>query len=112
VLRGMSDSGREQNHRRLGAAFAKLAGPADHGLKIAAGWHLIKGGDELRGAAMIAEVTHDSVTSRTLIANLHRAGRPFEAALKVYKRHRRSIYERMPLLGALAQASFNASRTP
>lgn len=110
LLRGMSETGREQNHGRLGAAFARLAGPGDHGLKIAAGWHLIKGGEELRGAAMIAEVTHDSVAVRTLIANLHRAGRPFEAALKVYKRHRRSIYERMPLLGALAQAGYYEDR--
>jgi hypothetical protein len=110
ILRGMSEPRREHNHKRLGEAFAKLAGPLDHSLKIEAGWHLIKGGDELRGAAMIAEVTHDSVTARTLTANLHRAGRPFEEALKVYKRHRRSIYERMPLLGALAQAGYYEDR--
>jgi tetratricopeptide (TPR) repeat protein len=41
-----------------------------------------------------------------MIANLHHAGVPIEAALKVYKRHRRSIYERMPLLASLAHAGY------
>jgi acyl-CoA synthetase (AMP-forming)/AMP-acid ligase II/acyl carrier protein len=63
-----------------------------------------------RGADMIAAVTHDAVTARTLIANLHRAGRPLEAALGVYGRHRRSVYERMPLLAALAQAGYYEDR--
>jgi serine/threonine-protein kinase len=110
LLGGMSEERREQNHARLGAAFAVLAGPGDHALKIEAGWHLIKGGDETDGADTIAAVTHDSVTVRTMIANLHHAGRPIEAALAIYKRQRRSASERMPLLAALAHAGYYEDR--
>ncbi|HEX4446208.1 MAG TPA: hypothetical protein VH044_05715, partial [Polyangiaceae bacterium] len=110
VLVGMEDLRREHNHRRLGAAFAKLAGTQNPALTLQAGWHLIQGGDDLRGADMIAKVARSSVTFRTLIANLHRAAEPIEAALKVFKRHRRSVYERMPLLAALAHAGYYQDR--
>jgi hypothetical protein len=110
LLRDMDDIRLEENHHRLGEAFAHLAESNNHALRIEAGWHLIKGGDALRGADMIAEVTHNSATVRKLIANLHHAGGPIEAALQVYKRHRRSTYERMPLLAALAHAGYYEDR--
>ena len=50
----------ETNHRRLGEAFAKLAGEHDTTLRIEAGLHLIEGEDEVRGAEMIASVTGNS----------------------------------------------------
>jgi hypothetical protein len=106
---GMDDLRRESNHRRLGEAFARLAGD-DSQLRIEGGWHLIKGGDDLRGAEMIAKVTHNSAMVRKLIANLHHAGKPIEAALRVYKRHRRSMYERMPMLAVLAHAGYYEDR--
>jgi hypothetical protein len=59
---------------------------------------------------MIARVTHSSATVRTLVANLHRAAEPIEAALKVYKRYRRTAYERMPLLAALSHAGYYEDR--
>jgi hypothetical protein len=110
LLGGMGDRRLEHNHRRLGEAFARLASGNEHELRIEAGWHLIKGGDSLKGAAMVAEVTHDSGTVRRLTANLHRVGEAVEAALKVYKRHRRSIYARAPLLAALAYSGYYEDR--
>ena len=110
LLAGMDELRLEQNHRRLGEALYELAGDDNPALRIEAGWHLIQGGEELRGADIIAAVTHDAVTVRTLIANLHRAGRPLEAALDVYSRQRRSVYERLPLLAALAQAGYYEDR--
>ncbi len=101
---------RETMHRRLGEAFAKLAGAQNPVMVLEAGWHLIQGGEEMRGAQMIAAVTHDSVTVRTMVANLHRAAEPIEAALKVLKRYRRSIYERLPLLSALAHCGYYEDR--
>ena len=111
LLAGMDDTRLAQNHRRLGEAFAELAGADSPRLRIEAGWHLIRGGEELRGADLIAGATHDSVTSRGLFANLHHIGRPLEAALKVYGKYRRSSYERMPLLAGLAQAGFYEDRS-
>lgn len=107
---GMDDARRQDNHRLLGRALKRLAGPEDHAALIQAGWHLIQGGADLRGADLIASVTHDSATIRRLIANLHHCGTALEAALNVYKRHRRSIYERMPLLAALAHAGYYEDR--
>ena len=110
LLSGMAGARRERNHRRLGEAFAKLAGNEDAVLRVEAGFHLIRGADELRGADLIASVTHDAVTARSCIANLHHLGKPLEAALNVYKAHRRSSYERMPLLAALAHAGYYEDR--
>ncbi len=106
ILAGISDQSRRRCHARLGEAFAVLAGDHDNILQIEAGWHLIRGGDELRGADMIALVAADSFNVSTLIANLHHMGKPVEAALKVYKKHRCSIYQRACLLAAMAQASY------
>jgi hypothetical protein len=111
LLAGMDDARLERNHRRLGESFAKLADDDKLGLRIEAGWHLIQGGDELRGADLIAAVTYDAVNSRELLANLHRIGRALEAALEVYGRYRRSQYERLPLLASLAQAGYYEDRS-
>jgi hypothetical protein len=109
LLAGMDDARLLHNHRRLGEAFAKLAGDRAL-LRIEAGWHLIQGGDEERGADLIAATTHDAVTVRDLLADLHRVGRPLEAALKTYGKYRRSLYERLPLLASLAQAGYYEDR--
>jgi hypothetical protein len=110
LLGGMDAARRQANHRRLGEAMALVAGAGEPGARIEAGWHLIEGGDHVRGADWIAAECHDSAAVRKMIANLHHVGRPIEAALKVYKRHRRSMYERMPLLAALAHAGYYEDR--
>jgi len=106
LLGGMDDRRLRQNHRRLGQAFAQLAGPDDHELRLESGRHLIEGGDAMRGADMIAAVTHNSATVRALTANLHPVGEAIESALRVYKRNRRSVYARLPLLTALAYSGY------
>jgi hypothetical protein len=110
LLGGMDEHRLEHNHRRLGEALASLAGPDDYEQRLQAGWHLIEGGDSLRGADMVAEVTHNSAVVRKLTANLHRVGEAIEAALHVYKRHRRSVYARLPLLTALAYSGYYEDR--
>jgi tRNA A-37 threonylcarbamoyl transferase component Bud32 len=111
LLGAMDDARLERSHRRLGDAFAQLAADESPSLRIEAGWHLIQGGEDLRGADMIADVVDDPVVCRDLSANLHRIGAPLEAALKTYGKYRRSAYERMPLLSGLAQAGFYEDRT-
>ena len=110
LLAQMSQERREVCHRQLGEAFTQLADPSDLALRMEAGLHLIEGDDALRGADIIASATCDSTKLRALLANLCQAGRPVEAALKVYEKHRRSLYERLPLLAALAQCGYYESR--
>ncbi|MBC7173316.1 MAG: hypothetical protein H5U40_12835, partial [Polyangiaceae bacterium] len=110
VLSGMDDRRKKSVHRELGEALAELAGERDPALTIQAGYHLIEGGEDLRGADMIAKIAAKNEVFRTLVANLHRLGKPVESALRVYKRHRRSVYERMPLVAALALAGYYEER--
>jgi hypothetical protein len=111
LLGGMDEQRLEQNHRRLGEELAGRADAEEPALWVEAGWHLIQGGEASRGAHMIAGVTHDAVIMRTLAANRFRVGAPMEAALKVYRRERRTIHERMPLLATLAQAGYYEGRS-
>jgi hypothetical protein len=110
LLGAMTEARRDDNHRRLGEAFEKLAGTDKPRLLIEAGWHLIRGGDEERGADLVASTIYDDVAGRDMMANLHRIGQPLEAALKVYGKYRRSLYERLPLLATLAQAGYYEDR--
>lgn len=98
------------NHRRLGRALARLLREDDPVSQIEAGWHLMQGGDELRGAEMVAHVCSDPTTIRVLLVNLYRAGNVLDAALKVYNKYRRSIYERAPILTALTQSGYYEDR--
>jgi hypothetical protein len=110
LLRGMDDVREDHNHRRLGEAFAVLAGGNNPALTIQAGFHLIRGGRATEGADLIAGIACDSSVIRTLMADLHHVAEPLEAALFVYRRQRRTSYECMPLLAALAQAGYYEER--
>ena len=111
LLSGIDEMREAQHHRRLGEAFAALAGDENDALRIQAGFHLIRGGQSTVGADLIASVAKDSAAIRILMANLHRVGEPLEAALEVYRRERRTPYERMPILTALAQAGYYEERS-
>jgi hypothetical protein len=93
-------------HLRLGQAFLSFAKPDDYALRLEAGWHLIQGGSEETGADLIAGVFGSALVVRTLQANLVRVGVCAAEALRVYKRLRRDVVERVPLLGPLAYAGF------
>lgn len=106
LLANMSQSARERSHHRLGLAFAKLAKPGDLALRLEAGWHFMQGGDALRGADMVASVVSNGWAVRQLGVNSYPLGHVTAAALTHYNRHRRSAYERLPLLAALAEAGY------
>jgi hypothetical protein len=106
VLAAMDEYAAEASHARLGRAFATLASEHELTLRIEAGWHFMRGGFELRGADMIAEIMARGFVVRELNANNYPVGPVTEAAIKIYKHHRRSGYERLPLLAALAQAGY------
>jgi hypothetical protein len=110
LLSEMDDAARARGHRRLGQALLALGDLRDAALRIQIGWHLLRGGDETRGADLIASVACDSVAIRLVFTDLHGAGAAVEAALQVYKKQRRPHLQRVPLLSALAQAGYYEDR--
>lgn len=108
LLEHMHDESARAHHALLGEVLAERAD--DPVSCIDAGFHLIEGGAEQRGAELIARVTHDTLVPRGLAANLYAIGRPLEAALLAYGRHRRSLYERLPLLAALSVTGYYEER--
>jgi serine/threonine protein kinase len=98
-------------HMRGAEQALKAASGADTvNARIAAGWHLLQAGEESRGADLLADVTYDTVGIRFAFADLQIAAPALAAALDVYSRQGRSIYERAPLLAALAQAGYYEDR--
>jgi hypothetical protein len=77
---------------------------------IEAGWHYLQAGDETRGADLLADVAYDTVGIRFAFADLQVVAPALEAALRVYERQGRSIYDRLPLLSALTQAGYYEDR--
>jgi hypothetical protein len=113
LLSELDDLAREACHARLGEALLQVtqqSGRREHPQLIEAGHHLLLGGQDTRGAELIASVAADSVAIRLALADLKSAGAALEAALKVYRRQRRSRYECLPLLASLAQAGYYEDR--
>jgi Protein kinase domain len=106
LLARMDGYRRRMNHRRLGAALELLASPDDYVLRIQAGHHLLRGGEETRGAHILACIMANSATTRTLAANLHQLAAIAEEALVVYERGRRTLYERLPFLCVLSASGY------
>jgi hypothetical protein len=92
-------------HARLGEAYQSLSAD-DPNKKLEAGWHFINAGEDLRGAELISEVLSGTNVLYGMVADGLPIGPYAERALQVYKDHRRSPYQRAPLLCALALASF------
>jgi hypothetical protein len=105
LIAGLDGYALEAAHSQLGRAFELLA-IGDRVQLLEAGWHLMRGGEELRGADLIAFVLRDGLAVRRLSANGYQLGPIADAALKVYKRYRRGPYERLPLLAGAAQAGY------
>jgi Protein kinase domain/AAA ATPase domain len=95
-------------HLRFGRALSAITGsePRDLPLRIEAGHHLIRGGEDLRGASLVAEAAKTPLQCAVAFASLYRMGAAAEAALAVYRRARRPARERLPLLTLLAQAGY------
>ncbi len=92
------------HHVHLGDALESLAGEGDMVTLLEAGWHLMQGGQELRGAQLVASVMSGSFRLHQLGLASYPLGPVSARALGVFTRQRRSTYERVPLLGAVSQA--------
>jgi len=112
VLASRMSAERKRTLHMRGAEQAMKAadGPDAVNARIAAGWHLLQAGEESRGADLLADVTYDTIGIRFAFADLQIAAPALAAALDVYSRQGRSIYEQVPLVGALAQAGYYEDR--
>jgi hypothetical protein len=102
LLAELGDERRRTLHLELGEALVR-AGGARAFDSITAGWHLLRGGDENRGADLLA-----SAARRLLLEtdDVQAAVPALEAALAVYRSHGRQAHELSFLVGPLAAAGF------
>jgi hypothetical protein len=101
LLAQVSDERSRRLHLQLGEAFVRSSRgtAADY---LDAGWHLLRGGDEDRGAELL------SCAGRRLILesrDLRAAVPALEAALAVYRKRGRPLHELSFLVGPLASAA-------
>ncbi|HMJ14384.1 MAG TPA: AAA family ATPase, partial [Polyangiaceae bacterium] len=93
-------------HRRAGQF---LLGLRDQNplAEIDAGWHLLRAGDELRGAEILADAGQRLVST---IEGLNFAAPALEAALEVFDRANASPWVLLPVLDALTAAGWYVDR--
>jgi hypothetical protein len=107
----MPDARRRALHLRSAEQELEQADESEQvSARIEAGWHLLQAGEESRGADLLAEVAYDTVGVRFAFEDLQVAAPALEAALGVYSRQNRALYQRMPLLAALATAGYYEDR--
>lgn len=102
----LSATERRRLHRLLGSLLSDLSG-GDPEILLDAGWHLLHGGDERRGADLLAQAG----TAIAWDANAMPLAIPaLRAALDVFRAQGRSPHELSRLLGPLAMAGYYTDR--
>jgi tetratricopeptide (TPR) repeat protein len=86
LFAGLGDARRREVHRRLGEHGLRVADRHDAAAMVEAGWHLLRAGQERRGADVLA---HAAIELWKRAENFGSVALAFEAALDVYERHRR-----------------------
>jgi hypothetical protein len=106
LLGRMNDERRRRLHLEVGEALVRARSASTFD-SITAGHHLLQGGSEERGAALLAD------SGRRLLAetdDLHAAVPALEAALAVFRKCGRPAHEVAALVGPLATAAFFVDR--
>ncbi|HEY6558563.1 MAG TPA: AAA family ATPase [Polyangiaceae bacterium] len=105
LLRSIEPEQRRALHRHIGEVLV-AAGPIDPDAEADVGWHLLRGGDEERGAELLERA------GRRLYAaqSLHDAAPPLEAALLIYERTGRTAAVCLELRFMLVCAGFLCDR--
>jgi tetratricopeptide (TPR) repeat protein len=92
-------------HRLLGSKLLDMSKP-DVAALLSAGWHLLYGGDEKRGAEILRRVALDLVAAD----ELPEAVPALEAAVAVYRKLGRPMHQLLGLLEPLAFAGYYVDR--
>ena len=106
LLSRLDDERRRRIHRQVGEALLRARDGTTFDAVIA-GWHLLRSGDEERGAELLANAGRQLMLETD---DLHAAVPALEAALVVYRRLGRAPHELAALVGPLAAASFFVDR--
>ncbi|HMJ13315.1 MAG TPA: protein kinase, partial [Polyangiaceae bacterium] len=109
LLAGLPEARRRALHLRLAELLLEKQ-PHDPRTGLEAGWHLLRAGDETRGADLLARAAGRTHAVGTINDDFHAAVPALEAALSVYRNQKRSPYQIVPLLTSLARAGYYVDR--
>lgn len=102
LFSSLSEERRKRLHREVGEALGLARGDRSFDA-IEAGLHLLQGGDEERGATLLADAGRHLIDEAD---ELHAAVPALEAALSVFRAQQRPAHELVSLIAPLVAASF------
>jgi tetratricopeptide (TPR) repeat protein len=105
VLSRLDLPARQAVHRRLGEMLVATADD-DVATRLAAAWHLVRGGAEARGADLLAASARQLLDRKDMQQEAGPTVRALIAAIAVYDKERRSDFELASLLLPLIPISF------
>lgn len=103
---GIDDERKRRLHRQMGR-FLLASEALEVNARLDAGWHLLHGGDETRGADLLAQAGTELCYENDELAAAVPA---LQAALGVFRKERRHSHELILLLGPLAIAGYRVDR--
>jgi hypothetical protein len=106
VLAQLDAAGRRARHLRAADALLLSSDGEDLEARMEAGWHLLHGGAEGRGADMLAETARAYLKAGRATESVDHLVTALVAVCDVYERQKRSDYQRAELLFALVPLSY------
>jgi tetratricopeptide (TPR) repeat protein len=98
---------RRRLHLAMGNALLATTSAEDRMARVEAGWHLLRGGEELRGAQLLERT---AMGFEIGTGSLQAAIPALEEARRVYLEHGRSLYELLPVVTRLAAEGYYSDR--
>jgi hypothetical protein len=106
ILFQMDDARQRELHRRAAEALLSR-GELSVGLRIEAASHLLRAGDETRGADLMATAGREFQREQSMTDSPKQVVDALRTAAEVYHRQGRSDYELLPLLSPLVSLGFH-----
>jgi tetratricopeptide (TPR) repeat protein len=106
VLQRMDEGERARLHRRAAEALLG-SGESGIGLRIEAAWHLMRAGEEGRGADLMASAGREFVRTQSMTESPGQVVEALHTAAMVYEKQKRSEYELATLLFPLVTLGFH-----
>ncbi|HMI90972.1 MAG TPA: hypothetical protein VK509_06390, partial [Polyangiales bacterium] len=107
LTQGIAKQRKQALHLRMASALLVSTAPEDRMARVEAGWQLVRGGDELRGAQLLQRTAMEFEIGT---GSLQAAIPALEEARRVYLEHGRSLYELLPIVARLATEGYYSDR--